>query len=199
MLRSLLFDFAKDKKAAVLGDEFLFGDSLLICPVTEPMYYGKNSEKIRREKTWNCYLPEGARWYDFYSGTEYEGGRDLVVETPMDRIPVFVRAGSILPMEQRLLYADECVKTPFEIHIYPGCDASFLLYEDEGDGYNYEKGNYNQISLSWNDSEKIFTIGEAEKVFAQSLKGRECRVILEGTEKTESFVYEGKKRSFCFS
>ena len=146
MLRSLLFDFAEDKKAAVLGDEFMFGDSLLICPVTEPMYYEKNSEKINREKKWACYLPAGADWYDFHTGERFDGGQEMIADTPIDRIPVFVKAGSVIPMEQRLTYADECVDTPFEIHIYPGADASFALYEDEGDGYGYEKGGYNSIS-----------------------------------------------------
>lgn len=198
MLRSLLFDFAEDKKAAVLGDEFMFGDSLLICPVTEPMYYEKNSEKINREKKWACYLPAGADWYDFHTGERFDGGQEMIADTPIDRIPVFVKAGSVIPMEQRLTYADECVDTPFEIHIYPGADASFALYEDEGDGYGYEKGGYNSISLKWKEQEKTLCIGGADHVFAQGLKGRTCHVILEGSGQMKSFVYEGKEMQIEF-
>ena len=198
MLRSLLFDFAEDKKAAVLGDEFMFGDSLLICPVTEPMYYEKNSEKIDREKKWACYLPAGADWYDFHTGERFDGGQEMIADTPIDRIPVFVKAGSVIPMEQRLTYADECVDTPFEIHIYPGADVSFALYEDEGDGYGYEKGGYNSISLKWKEQEKTLCIGGADHVFAQGLKGRTCHVILEGSGQMQSFVYEGKEMQIEF-
>lgn len=198
MLRSLLFDFAEDRKAAELGDEFLFGDSLLICPVTEPMYYEKNNRKIEREKKWRCYLPKGADWYDFNSMEKYDGGMEICAETPIDRIPVFIKSGSIIPMEQRLSYADERVDTPFEIHIYPGRDASFCLYEDDGDGYTYEKGNYNCIQMNWKEEEKVFVIGDAEKAFPQGLKDRRCKVILEGTGQTENFVYQGEKMEFHF-
>lgn len=198
MLRSLLFDFAGDKKAAELGDEFLFGDSLLICPVTEPMYYEKNNEKIDHEKKWNCYLPAGADWYDFHTGEKIKGGQEITADTPIDRIPVFVKAGSIIPMEQRLTYADQCVDTPFEIHIYPGADAEFILYEDDGDGYAYEEGCCNRIRLTWNNEEKRFFIGAADRSFAQSLKGRKCRLILEGSGQEEDFVYEGTEKTFQF-
>lgn len=161
MLRSLLFDFAGDKIAANMGHEFMFGDSLLICPVTEPMYYEQNSRKICRDKSWKCYLPEGTDWYDFYSRTKYEGGKEIMADASIDQIPVFVKAGSIIPMEKRLSYADEKVDTPFEIHIYPGKDAFFRFYEDEGDGYGYEHGNYNSICMRWMNQEKIFVIGKS--------------------------------------
>lgn len=198
MLRSLLFDFAEDPRAAELGDEFLFGDSLLICPVTKPMYYDRNSRVLDAEQTWDCYLPAGADWVDLYSGVRYEGGREVTVDAPLDRIPVFVKAGSILPMEQGMTYADERVETPFEIHIYPGTDAVFHLYEDEGDGYAYEDGAYNRIPMEWKDAESVLTIGAAEKTFAQSLKERTCQVILEGTGRMETFVYEGKEVQIRF-
>ena len=128
MMRSLLFDFAEDKRAAALGDEYMFGDSLLVCPVTEPMYYERENCAIDREKLWNCYLPAGTKWYDFYTGKEYEGGTEIKADAPLDHIPVFVKAGAIIPMEQKLHYADEVVETPFEIHIYPGADGNFVLY-----------------------------------------------------------------------
>lgn len=192
MMRSLLFDFAEDKHAATLGEEYMFGDSLLVCPVTEPMYYERESRAIDREKVWNCYLPKGTKWYDFYTLKEYEGGAEVKADASLDHIPVFVKAGAIIPMEQRLRYADEAVDTPFEIHIYPGADGSFVLYEDDGDGYAYEQGRYNQILLTWKDNERCLTVGAAEYTFAQGLKGRECRVILEGTKLEKRFVYNGE-------
>lgn len=194
MMRSLLFDFAQDKRAAALGDEYMFGDSLLVCPVTEPMYYERESRTIDREKLWNCYLPAGTKWYDFHTLKEYEGGTEVEADASLDHIPVFVKAGAVIPMEQRMRYADEVVDTPFEIHIYPGADGSFVLYEDDGDGYAYEQGKYNQISLIWKDDERCLTIGAAEHTFAQGLKGRECRVILEGDKVEKRFVYDGKER-----
>ena len=194
MMRSLLFDFAQDKRAAALGDEYMFGDSLLVCPVTEPMYYERESHAIDREKLWNCYLPAGTKWYDFHTLKEYEGGTEVEADASIDHIPVFVKAGAVIPMEQKMRYADEAVDTPFEIHIYPGADGSFVLYEDDGDGYAYEQGKYNQISLTWKDDEHCLTIGAAEHTFAQGLKGRECRVILEGDKVEKRFVYDGKER-----
>lgn len=176
----------------------MFGDSLLICPVTKPMYYGRGGCALEREKTWECYLPAGTGWYDFYSGELYEGGREVTKEAPLERIPVFVRAGSILPMERGMMYADEQVETPFEIHIYPGKDAEFLLYEDDGDGYAYEEGMYQCIRLEWKEDEGMLRIGAAEKAFAQSLNGRTCLVALEGTGRTEIFVYDGKERCVRF-
>ncbi len=108
----MLFDFAEDKHAATLGEEYMFGDSLLVCPVTEPMYYERESRAIDREKVWNCYLPKGTKWYDFYTLKEYEGGAEVKADASLDHIPVFVKAGAIIPMEQRLRYADEAVDTP---------------------------------------------------------------------------------------
>ena len=131
MMRSLLFDFAQDKRAAALGDEYMFGDSLLVCPVTEPMYYERESRAIDREKLWNCYLPAGTKWYDFHTLKEYEGGTEVEADASIDHIPVFVKAGAVIPMEQKMRYADEAVDTPFEIHIYPGADGSFVLYDSQ--------------------------------------------------------------------
>lgn len=190
MLRSLLFDFPEDRKAAAMDSEFMFGSSLLVCPVTEPMYYGRNSEELKRPKRWSCYLPEGAGWYDFYTGEQYEGGRTVDVPVDLSHIPVFVKAGSVLPMEQRLEYAQEEVSTPLELRVYPGADGSFVYYEDGGDGYEYEGGKYNRIVMEWQDTAGKLTIGGAKHKFPQGILGRKC-VVTAGRERKE-FLYEGR-------
>lgn len=192
MFRSLLFDFPEDETACGLGSQFMYGDSLLVCPVTEPMYYEPENSSLETKKQWNCYLPSGVNWYDFQSGEKYEGGQWVTVEAVLDRIPVFVREGGIIPMEQGLEYTLEAVNTPFEFHIYEGKDGVFELYEDAGDGYEYESGTYNLISVSWNDAEKELCVGESSFVFHQSISGRTC-VVHTSSGKTKTFSYNGKE------
>lgn len=191
MMRSLLFDFSHDKEAVDIADEFMLGRSLLICPVTEPMYYEKGSKAIEKDKIRECYLPDGASWYLLHTGACYEGGRNIVVDAPIDYIPVFARSGSIIPMEQDLSYANESADTPFEIHIYPGDDGAFTYYEDDGDGYAYENGCFNQIEMTWKDKKKEFTIGESKIKLQKGLSGRLCNLRI-GAWQT-SFLYQGKK------
>lgn len=189
MLRSLLFDFSEDEVAAGIDSEFMFGDSLLVCPVTEPMYYEQNSRELQTEKRWKCYLPAGESWIDFYSGKAWEGGQWIDVPVSMEQIPVFVKAGSIIPMEQGLQYASEEVDTPLELRVYPGKDGQFTLYEDGGDDYGYEDGIYNRIPISWNDKDRKLRVGAAKHDFPQSICHRTCRVIAGEAECT--FVYDG--------
>lgn len=157
MLRPLMFDFPRDRKAAALSTEYMFGPSLLVCPVTEPMYYAPGGAEIDREKRWIVYLPEGCDWYDFWDNTRYAGGQEITVDAPMDRMPLFVRAGSIIPMVEGLQYADQKPDGPMEIRVYPGADADFDLYEDAGDGYGYERGEYTLTRLHWDDTNKTLT------------------------------------------
>lgn len=194
MMRPLLFDFPDDAGAS-LDSEYMFGENLLICPVTDPMYYERESRKLNRNKTWNCYLPGGTYWYDFHTGQYYEGGHTVEVQAEIGRIPVFVRAGAILPMEQQLQYAQEAADTAMEIHIYPGCDGKYELYEDEGDDYGYEEGHYNLIAMSWDDEKKELAIGSSAYDFPQSIRGRKCIVI--AGEKRKGFVYQGEEVRIC--
>lgn len=194
ILRSLLFDFPEDPTAASLSDEFLFGKSLLVCPVTEPMYCrpeGEAGEKVRR-----CWLPRGADWYDFETDRLCRGGQYVEAQAPISRIPVFVRAGSILPMESGLSYASQETGAPFEIHVYPGRDGSFLLYEDDGDGWGCESGRYNRIALRWDDAGSTLTIGGCENVFPQGILGRELLLIRHGEAPVRRTVtYRGAEES----
>lgn len=124
------------------------------------------------------------------------GGQWIEVPGVLESIPIFVKSGSILPMEQGLQYASEEVDTPMEIKIYPGQDVEFILYEDAGDDYEYEEGMFNQIKLSWEDEEKILRIGSANHDFLQSLCHRQGKVIVGNKEHT--FTYTGEEIEICF-
>ena len=143
----------------------MFGKSLLICPVTEPMYYGKENQKLEAEKVWTCYLPAGDDWYHYWTDRKYEGGQFVTVDAPLDEMPVFVKAGSIVPMKKGLTYADEKNENPLEIHVYPGKDGAFTLYEDEGNSYRYEDGRYALTEFTWDEAKRKLTIGDTAGEF----------------------------------
>lgn len=174
IMRSLLFDFMNDTKAREIKDGFMFGPSLLVYAVTEPMYYEANNITIEREKKKDCYLPEGADWYDYWTGEFYKGGQTVTIETPIDLIPLFVKAGAILPVTEDLQYADEKNDKPLEIHVYSGADGNFVLYEDEGNNYNYENGAYTTIEFLWKNETKELTIGQRQG----SYKGMESERLI---------------------
>lgn len=142
MMRSLFFDFADDPEAGKVTDGYMFGRSLLVYPVTEPMYYDRNSRPVDREHKRTCYLPAGCGWYDFWTEEYYEGGQYVTVDAPIDRIPLFVREGSILPMIDQIMYADAADGMKLKLNVYTGKDAFFRYHEDCGDGYGYENGEY---------------------------------------------------------
>ena len=157
MLRPLLFDFPADRRAAATTDEFLLGPSLLVCPVTEPLRFGRNSAPLDRPERRTCYLPAGCDWYDFWTGERYPGGRLVSVDAPLERIPLFVRAGAIIPMAEGLQYADQEPEGPIQIHVWRGADGAFDLYDDAGDGYGYERGDYTLTRLRWDEATTSLT------------------------------------------
>ena len=198
-MRPLFSDFAQDKAVWNTTDEFMFGRSILAAPILNPQY---TEEKVIREDAmtgwdrksasdgspvrtvdWTAkksavkYLPKGADWYDFWTGKRYRGGQSLTLETQFDRVPMFVRAGSILPLGPVMQYTGEKSWDQLELHVYPGADASFTLYEDEGDNYNYEKGTYTTISMKWNDRTRILTIGERKGSYPGMIEKRQFTVI----------------------
>lgn len=154
MFRPLLFDFPGDQQAVRNDHEFMLGPSLLVCPVTEPMEYGPGGKALHRDHSWNCYLPAGTDWYDFRDFTRYAGGQTVTVTAPLDSMPVFVRAGSLLPLASGLQYADQPLAEPPELLVFSGADAAFDLYQDAGDGYAYEQGDYTLTRMEWKDAEK---------------------------------------------
>ena len=123
------------------------------------------------------YLPKGTDWYDFWTGKRYRGGQSLTIETQFDRVPMFVRAGSILPLGPVMQYIGEKTWDELELHIFPGADATFTLYEDEGDNYNYEKGAYTTIPMKWNERTRTLTIGERKGSYQGMIQKRRFSVI----------------------
>ena len=191
MMRALVMDFAGDKQALDINDEYMFGSSLLVNPVTQPMYSktvmsGGDSVKIEdfsSVKSKDVYLPKGTDWYDFWTGEKFNGGQTIKKEVPLDIIPLFVKAGTILPIGPEVQYATEKKWDNLEIRVYEGADGEFTLYEDENDNYNYEKGLYSTISFSWNDRNKSLTVGECKGSFPGMLKSRRFNIVIVGKSK----------------
>jgi alpha-D-xyloside xylohydrolase len=196
ILRSLLFDFAADPNVKDISDEFMFGPSLLVCPVTEPMYYEKESTPLDREKTRSCYLPAGTDWFDYWTGERYAGGQNITAAAPIDQIPLFIKAGSILPTAEGLSYADQAAKAPLTLEVYPGADGSFVLYEDEGDNYHYEDGAYSRIVMAWDDTKKSLTIRKREGAFEGMQESRIFTVTCAGQSK--EVQYNGQETVVTF-
>jgi alpha-D-xyloside xylohydrolase len=170
-MRPLVMDFRTDQRAQNIGDQFMFGPSVLVNPVTEA---GATSRRL--------YLPD-SRWYDFWTGAAVDGKRSIDAEAPLERLPLYVRAGSILPLGPDVEYAAQKAADPIELRIYPGADGAFTIYEDENDTYNYEKGARATIPLHWNDKSATLTIGEREGKFTGMLEHRQFNVVLVETGK----------------
>jgi alpha-D-xyloside xylohydrolase len=191
MMRALMMDFASDKNALDINDEFMFGKSLLISPVTTPMYnklavVGKDTIQVTdfsMVKSKETYLPLGTDWFDFWSGEKLTGGKKVVRETPIDIMPVYVRAGTILPLGPRVQYATEKKWDNLELRIYPGANGQFVLYEDENDSYNYEKGLYSTITFNWNDKSRTLTVSDRTGSFPGILTTRKFNIVLAGSGK----------------
>jgi len=186
LMRALVMDFAGDKQALDINDEYMFGKSLLVCPVTRPMYskisvQGNDTTRVEdfsTTKNKEVYLPQGTEWYDFWTGDKVEGGQMINKEAPIDIIPLYIKAGSILPIGSHVQYATEKKWDNLEIRVYEGADGRFTLYEDEGDNYNYEKGGYSTITVTWNDTEKTLTINKREGSFPGMLNERIFNLVL---------------------
>ena len=208
-IRPLFSDFAADKKVWDVTDEFLFGRSILAAPIVNPQYTeekiirtdamtGWDRKEVRGEKSevrdmidWSAtktavkYLPKGATWYDFWTNKQYKGGQTITLETSFDRVPMFVRAGSILPLGPEMQWVGEKKWDNLELRIYPGADGQFVLYEDEGDNYNYEKGAYSVIQFSWNEKTHTLTIGDRQGSYPGMLQNRQFTIVLpDGKQQT---------------
>jgi len=197
MLRAVALDFPADANTHNLTDEFLFGPALLTCPVTLPMYYEKNSQPIAdAPKGRAVYLPAGARWFDFWTDKLHDGGQGITVAAPLETMPLFVRAGSILPMTAPMQFVDEKLDAPYEIRIYCGADGAFMLYEDAGDGYGYEQGEFALVQFCWDEARKELTIGARQGSFPGLVVRREYRLVFisnRGRE-TKTVDYTGKEQ-----
>jgi alpha-D-xyloside xylohydrolase len=164
-MRPLVMDFRADMRAANIGDQFMYGPAFLVNPVTEPA-----------STTRPVYLPQ-AKWYDFWTGTSIEGGRMINAITPLDRLPLYIRAGSILPLGPDQEWSTQKPEDPIELRIYPGADGDFVIYEDENDNYNYEKSVYATITLHWDEAAHTLTIGDRKGQFPGMLENRTFHVV----------------------
>lgn len=189
MMRALVMDFTHDRHAARLNDEYMFGRSLLVKPVTDPMYTWKDRQK-RGHETFpdvkraaapvEVYLPKGTQWYDFWTNECLDGGQTIDRPCPIDIMPVYVKAGTVMPFGPAVQYSSEKTWDELEIRIYPGADGTFTIYEDEGDGYNYEKGKYSLIKFSYDHANRRLTIGQRQGKFSGMLAKRTFRIVTVG-------------------
>lgn len=165
-MRPLATAFHTDKAGRDVTDEYMFGESFLVAPVVQDAV---NSREV--------YLPEGTSWVDFWTGENLEGGQTLTKTAHTDIMPLYVRAGSILPWGPDVQYSTEKKWDNLEIRVYPGSDGQFVLYEDEGDNYNYEKGLYSEIPFTWNEASQTLTIGARKGQFEGMLDKRTFNIV----------------------
>ncbi len=201
MMRSLAFDFKKDSKVNSISDQYMFGPAFLVNPVTDRMYNLPPSEQVTKRR--KVYLPNSTLWYDFWTGKTLDGGQSIDADAPIETIPLYIRAGSIIPMGGFVQYATEKPAAEIELRIYPGANGQFVLYEDENDNYNYEQGKYATIRFVWNDKTRTLNIDARNGSFKGMIKERKFNVVLvkantgtgvEITTRTDkSIVYAGQK------
>jgi len=209
MMRPFVMDFIKDRKALQVDDEYMFGKAFLVKPITDPMYTaytekdgkcdykaGMDAQKVHdgASEAVSVYLPAGADWWDWnHRDMKYEGGKEVTLEYDITCMPVFVRAGSIVPQCDGLQYVpDGPLACDLTIEVFPGADGDYVLYEDAGDGYGYEKGEFSKIPFHWDDATKTLTIGKREGSFPGMIKSR--TFIISGLGEDITVIYNGSEQ-----
>jgi alpha-D-xyloside xylohydrolase len=187
IMRGLAMDFAKDAAVLNIDDQYMFGPSLLINPVCE---YKQTSREL--------YLPKSAGWYDLYSGKFYAGAQKINADAPYERMPVFVKAGSIIPFGPELQYTSEKPADIITLNVYTGADASFNLYEDEGTNYNYEKGAFATIPIKYNEATKTVTICDRKGSFNGMLQKRIFRINIISKNKAKSLDFDASDKEVTY-
>ncbi|UQB68902.1 TIM-barrel domain-containing protein [Epilithonimonas zeae] len=218
-LRALSMDFSSDQKTWDINNEYLFGKSFLVAPILNPQYTPEKIVKTDENQGWDkknetkenslsnidftenkkikLYLPAGADWFDFWTNEKHKGGQEIEKSVNLQSIPLYVKAGSIIPFGPDVQYATEKKWDNLTLKIYPGTDADFILYEDEFDNYNYEKGDYTEIPFHWNEKSKTLTIDSRKGNFKGMIDKRNFNVMLpDGQHKSVS--YSGKKVNVNF-
>jgi alpha-D-xyloside xylohydrolase len=181
IMRALVMDFRQDPQVAEIGDQFLFGPALLVSPVTT---YKARSRAV--------YLPQAAGWYDFWTGQALAGGQTIDAAAPYESLPLHVRAGAIIPFGPELTYTAEKPADPITVFVYRGADGAFTLYEDEGLSYDYEKGAFTRIPLTWSEGTRTLTIGKREGSFPGMLAERTFEIVLVSKDRPIGFSFAPK-------
>jgi len=185
LMRALVFDFRHDAKAREITDEYLFGNAFLVAPVLEP---GAKARQV--------YLPGTDLWFDFWTGTSSRGGQQVESTVDSSHIPVFVRAGSIVPLGPVRPYADAPTDEPLELRVYPGRDGRFTLYDDAGDGYGYQRGEKSTIEVQWIDRTRRLRVGARQGSYPGMSSTLSIKVICaNGTDSAGQLLrYDGRAR-----
>lgn len=197
-MRALVMDFTDDRNTWNIPGEFMFGQSLLTAPVSKALFTSERRGWSDEQPDWNAaqtfnvYLPAGTRWYDWWTGTRYEGGQTLTADAPIAHSPLYVREGSIIPLGPDVQYTGEKVWDDLEVVVWRGRDADFTLYEDEGDSYRYEEGVFSTIPMHWNDRSHTLTIGKRTGSWPGMPEQRSFRIRLHDG-KTVNVTYRGRK------
>ena len=179
MMRGLIMDFNGDRNVKNIKDQWMFGPALMACPVG---YYKARNRSV--------YFPKQCGWYDLYTGEHIDGGQSLIVEAPYERIPVFVREGSIIPYGPEIQYADEKPAELITLYVYAGSNGTFQLYEDEGTNYNDEKGKYATIDITYTDASKTLLFGQRQGTFKGMLKERRFQIVYVTKERPRELSFE---------
>jgi len=183
MMRPLGLAFPSDVLAHGIADQFVVGHELLVCPVTVPMYFDVGSREIPDvARSRAVYLPAGSDWYEFWTEQLLRGGQSLIATAPLEIIPLYVRAGSILVRTESMQFIDECTDALWIVHVYTGADACFTLYDDAGDGYAYEQGEYATVELEWMEQHRSLTIGKRAGSFPGMVEERALKVVFVGPQ-----------------
>jgi Alpha-glucosidases, family 31 of glycosyl hydrolases len=187
LMRPLVMDFRADAKVRDIPDQYMFGPAFLVNPVTE---YKARSRQV--------YLPAGTGWYDFWTGQQAAGGATITADAPYDRMPLFVRAGSIVPIGPEQQYIGEKDAKTLTLYVYSGANGQFSLYEDDGVTYDYEKRQFSRIPISWNEATRILTIGRRIGSFAGMLVNRAFNVVLVSADRPTGYSAAPAGKSIAY-
>jgi alpha-D-xyloside xylohydrolase len=219
-MRALAMDFAEDKKVWDINNEYMFGKSFLVAPILNAQYTPEKIVKTNEQTGWDkkeetqkglsavdvdftqnktvkVYLPSGSVWYDYWTNSKHNGGQEIDKTVNIQSIPLYVKGGSIIPFGPDVQYATEKKWDNLILKIYPGSDADFVLYEDEFDNYNYEKGDFTEIPMHWNDKSRTLTIDTRKGKYKGMIENKNFTIILpNGQQKT--MAYAGKNVKVIF-
>jgi alpha-D-xyloside xylohydrolase len=182
IMRPLVMDFTADAKACAVDDQYMYGPAILVTPVT-----------TYKARTKSVYLPQTAGgWFDFWSGKAAAAGTTVEAAAPYDAMPLFIKGGSIVPTSPVMQYVGEKPADNLTLYVYAGANGAFTLYEDEGVNYNYEKGAFAQIPITWDEAGKTLTIGARQGTFPGMLAARTFNVVFVSKDKAAGFAFEPK-------